>query len=242
MATQITTWSPDTCQCVLQYSWDDTVSPPVNTFFAVVKACQFHNVLAFSPHTMALDHDEHTKQIESKWSVVEEIIVRNENRIIGEAKERDESHRLKVERLRNSLHPRLQRFIKPVPVTHVTEEQARSVMGKRREEIEGIFTEALLGGPHTLAISIYNTVLDENQRKNKSVDAFLSSSVANNISDLLPGNTVRTLKDSVILTYTGTAPNRVLNVNFGSLLTAGQKNNLQSTCDTQFGAGKVIIL
>lgn len=45
MATNITRWSPDTCGCVIEYSWDSDVSEDerVHTFHKVVEQCPDHN-------------------------------------------------------------------------------------------------------------------------------------------------------------------------------------------------------
>jgi hypothetical protein len=41
---RITTWSPDTCECVLEYEWDDAVPENERThaIVNVVKKCEFH--------------------------------------------------------------------------------------------------------------------------------------------------------------------------------------------------------
>jgi|SRR5215212_1109860 len=48
MATKTTRWSPDTCQCVLEYSWDDTVpeNSRVHTPAAVINKCPAHSLLS----------------------------------------------------------------------------------------------------------------------------------------------------------------------------------------------------
>lgn len=44
MAIKINAWKPDTCGCILHYSWDDSVAQEdiVTTFFAVEKVCKDH--------------------------------------------------------------------------------------------------------------------------------------------------------------------------------------------------------
>ena len=52
------------------------------------------------------------------------------------------------------------------------------------------------------------------------------------------------LKSGIIINYiwTGTEPNRILNVTVtGFNLTNQQKNTIQNLCDSKFGAGKVVI-
>ena len=48
MAINITRWSPDTCDCVIEYSWDDTVSADqrVHTLSNYVKKCSAHSILS----------------------------------------------------------------------------------------------------------------------------------------------------------------------------------------------------
>ena len=43
-----TTWRPDTCECVLEYSWDDATSEAsrAHTLTKVVKSCPAHSLLA----------------------------------------------------------------------------------------------------------------------------------------------------------------------------------------------------
>lgn len=42
-----TTWRPDTCECVLEYSWDDATSEAsrAHSFAKVVSSCPAHNSL-----------------------------------------------------------------------------------------------------------------------------------------------------------------------------------------------------
>lgn len=42
---QITTWSPDTCSCVIEYEWDDIDSPETraHTHHASIKSCPAHS-------------------------------------------------------------------------------------------------------------------------------------------------------------------------------------------------------
>lgn len=47
---------------------------------------------------------------------------------------------------------------------------------------------------------------------------------------------------TITWSFTGTAPNRNITVNFGSLLTTNQKNNTQTWCNTNVGIGKVTII
>lgn len=47
MAIQITRWSPDTCDCIVEYSWDDNTSEDtrIHTIANVVNRCVAHQAL-----------------------------------------------------------------------------------------------------------------------------------------------------------------------------------------------------
>jgi len=44
---QVTRWSPDTCSCILEYEWDDTLEDSARThsFKKVVQLCDHHKAL-----------------------------------------------------------------------------------------------------------------------------------------------------------------------------------------------------
>lgn len=48
MATQITAWRPDTCECEIQFSWDDSIPSEsrVHTLHSLVTKCAFHSALS----------------------------------------------------------------------------------------------------------------------------------------------------------------------------------------------------
>lgn len=143
MTIQKTRWSPDTCQCVYEYEWDDSTPPETrtHTLATIVNACPLHSVLA----------DDTTK---------------------------------------------------------------------------------------------YTTVLEENQRKNATLQTVLDNAPSTAIYDLQADGITRTLKQTVNYNWniTGTAPNRVLNISFtGITLTTPQRNSIQTILNTKFGSGKVII-
>ena len=53
MTIQRTLWSPDTCECQIEYSWDDTVPQDqrTHTISKIVRACSIH-----SHHTLKENH------------------------------------------------------------------------------------------------------------------------------------------------------------------------------------------
>jgi len=89
----------------------------------------------------------------------------------------------------------------------------------------------------------YSTVLnDENPRKNLALQHILDNSPTTALYDVV-GST-RQLKSTLSYNFgfSGTVPNRVLNVSFiGISLTTQQKNTIQSALNTRFGSGKVLI-
>ena len=50
MVTKITRWSPDTCECILEYTWDDSVPEDqrVHTPTSIVNKCSEHSGLSDS--------------------------------------------------------------------------------------------------------------------------------------------------------------------------------------------------
>ena len=51
-----TTWGPDTCKCVIQYSWDSSVpqNERKHTISKIVSACQFHQGQPAADHFLAV--------------------------------------------------------------------------------------------------------------------------------------------------------------------------------------------
>jgi hypothetical protein len=50
MVQKVTRWSPDTCDCVIEYSWDDAVPQEqrVHTVSRIVQKCSTHAKLGLS--------------------------------------------------------------------------------------------------------------------------------------------------------------------------------------------------
>lgn len=147
MAIQKTTWSPDTCDCEIEYTWDDTIPQEerTHTVSFVNKSCQNHRNL--------------------------------------------------------------------LPNQVVT----------------------------------YSCVLDENQKKNKSLQTALETApqqLADVFTDPDSGTQYYVLKNDIAFTFSlsGTAPNRVLTIQFiGVSLNNNQKNAIQNKLNQIFGTGVVII-
>lgn len=90
-------------------------------------------------------------------------------------------------------------------------------------------------------VTAYNAMLDENQRKNKVYQGIIDSLPSQLSSTGAAGGS---LKSGIIynVSYTGTAPNRVLNVSYtGITLTTAQKSSAQNWCNTNIGSGKVVV-
>jgi len=93
--------------------------------------------------------------------------------------------------------------------------------------------------------AVFNTLMDENPRKNKAYQAILDNG-PNTIYDLqADGN--RTIKNGITISWawSGTAPNRVLTLTLtggGITLTTAQKNAINSRLNTLFGTGKAVLV
>lgn len=97
------------------------------------------------------------------------------------------------------------------------------------------------------AVVTYSCVLDENNKKNKTLQTSLESA-PNQLADVFTGEDGVTqyyqLKNNIIFSFSfsGTAPNRVLTVTFiGVTLTNQQKNAIQNKLNNLFGTGNVVI-
>lgn len=90
---------------------------------------------------------------------------------------------------------------------------------------------------------VWNTLNEENPRKNFTLQSILDNGPST-LYDIAAGNN-RILKSNLNYTWSwsGTAPNRVLNVSLqGINLTNSQKNTIQTVLNNKFGSGKVILL
>jgi hypothetical protein len=90
--------------------------------------------------------------------------------------------------------------------------------------------------------SVYTTVLDENPKKNITLQLSLDNGPST-LYDTVNGT--RQLKSTISYSYSfsGTAPNRVLTISFtGITLTTQQKTTIQTALNTRFGSGKVLIV
>ena len=77
MSLQTTRWSPDTCPCILEYTWDDTISVISRThiFKDVIKACSFHIGLIGESHYLEVLSENQRKNLVLKLinSVVSDV-------------------------------------------------------------------------------------------------------------------------------------------------------------------------
>lgn len=91
--------------------------------------------------------------------------------------------------------------------------------------------------------AVYNTVKDENPRKNIGLDLILQNGPASLFdTDSESGNRVFKRGITVNWVWSGTAPDRVLTLNvIGITLTTNQKNAIKTFLDNRFGANKVIL-
>jgi len=89
--------------------------------------------------------------------------------------------------------------------------------------------------------NIYSSILDENPRKNQSLQLCLDNGPTA-LFDTINGSRQLKATISYSFSWSGTAPNRVLTISFtGITLTSQQKNTIQTALNTRFGSGKVLI-
>lgn len=92
----------------------------------------------------------------------------------------------------------------------------------------------------------YSCIIDENQKKNKSLQTALENA-ADKLADTFvnpEGVQYYTLKNGIVFSFSfsGTAPNRILTIQFvGTSLTQNQKNSIQNKLNQIFGTGNVVI-
>lgn len=90
-------------------------------------------------------------------------------------------------------------------------------------------------------IDVWNSILDENPRKNISYQSLLDNGPST-IYDIVNGNRVLKVGLNYNFSFSGTVPNRILNISItGTTLTNAQKNTIQGALNTRFGTGKVVL-
>jgi len=90
---------------------------------------------------------------------------------------------------------------------------------------------------------VYDTVYNKENRRKNQVLQFSLENGPNTLYDVT-ANGGRILKSNITFTWSwnGTAPNRVLTINFNGIsLTNAQKNTIRNVLNNQFGIGNVIL-
>lgn len=74
MAIITTKWKPDTCDCVIEYKWDNTLldTDRVHTVSNVVNKCVFHEGSATKEECYTKVHDENTRKNKVYGFLIEE--------------------------------------------------------------------------------------------------------------------------------------------------------------------------
>jgi hypothetical protein len=88
-------------------------------------------------------------------------------------------------------------------------------------------------------------VFDENKRKTRVHTALreLAESELTTVVQTDDGTTRRVLRENLVsFDFTGTPPNRVLNITINANITAQRKAQLQAAINSRIGAGKVVLL
>lgn len=217
----INTWSPDTCSCILHFSWDDSVPPEerVHTFFAAERVCADHAILVEEQQQIAPTAITAKKRAaDDKLNVVKNVL--KDNRInvtralslTDEVSGADGGHKELV-----------------APVKNVDEAKVFAQLQKHEEEVTERF-QAILSTPFAEAEYVYDCVLDENRKKNNAIDEVTKASGK---QDLKPE-----------WHWKGDAPNRILEVGFkddtDKDVVLSKKE--QDALDKRFGFGKVKLL
>jgi len=92
--------------------------------------------------------------------------------------------------------------------------------------------------------SVFNTLKDENPRRNKAFQHLLDNGPAA-LVNTDPDTGVKVLKPGISIdsSFTGTPPDRVVILTLtGITLTTNQKNTAQTFLNNRFGAGKVTLV
>jgi hypothetical protein len=236
----------DTCLCIIEYTWDEdqpVASRSINHYINQ-RVCSAHQSLALKQAT-TFSGEEITKKKQDKLSLLKGMLDNNEQRNIGEI--------MKMHAQLNSdgTKPRfLKQKIKDDNLGVEAEEYVElpsidriktQLDEHRNSKME--FYETLMREPKSLSIDVYNTVLEENRRKNIALQVALTNGPVGLYNIHTDGT--RLLKETItyVWSWTGTAPNRVLRISFtGITLTSAQKTTIQNAENTRFGTGKVTVL
>lgn len=92
--------------------------------------------------------------------------------------------------------------------------------------------------------TVYNTLKDENPRKNKGYQQLIDNAPAA-IFDIDVESGSRVFKKGITLNWawSGTAPNRIVTFTLtGTTLSTKQKNDAQALLNTTFGVGKAVLV
>lgn len=241
MAIKINSWKPDTCNCILHYSWDDSVPQDqiITTFFAAEFVCEDHQHLV-------TDDDNNTTSMtvkENGLDIIKNVLDNNERR--------------NKESL-DKPHPKRNRGIGVARSAMITDED-RSVivqqLAQHRKKVMQRYT-VIFSQPNPVPQTVYNTVRDENSRKNQALKLIIEHpDTSDLICDVTDDGVGHTLKPNITFkyTWTGIAPDRVLNVEFEDTsrktstkipitTTTVVNKKHQEMLDTEFGVGKVVII
>jgi hypothetical protein len=244
--TTINRWSPDTCSCILDVSFDETLPSDQRTwaFFAVVRACPAHTSLIPATTERRLTTTTESESVvqtkEERLRTIEQAADRNAARNMGEAKK---------------LHTRLgsdgnrTRWIavkKPDGSQELAEippldQIQQTLEADKRSKLE--FYDTLFSQRFSLAQDVYTTVLEESQRKNIALDICIRNGPTG-LYDVQPDGS-KMLKSTVTYntTWTGVVPNRGLTISFSGInLTNTQKTTIRTALAANVKtAGKVTL-
>ena len=275
MVIVITTWSPDTCQCVFDYSWDTTTDATtrVHTLVANVFTCTNHAVLPLTmpdhERRLAITGGDPIKALEmlkdttkNTYRSIVEVAKKRRLASFLDALERTDRQRQGMlgapsdEELKNTFvarlaekndsdHLRAAPELFPLHMLQRPETQQHAAATDRdlSSFLEQRFAILDRTPLTALNLNVFNTVIEENQRKNQALDVALNT-LTTQLATTDPGSGARILKPTIdfAYTWTGSAPSRVLNMRFnGVTLNTSNKSSLLSAENTKFGTGKVLV-
>lgn len=224
MTIRITRWAPETCPCIIETQVDDSIPGSPVTFLLMNTICAFHQVI--TPTLTA------AMELSNKSKNVLDLIERTKTRNI------DNSMRAIADIRQAKTKGLISSFLANRTERDLLKNHQEIVQHNKNitEEWQELVTR-----PQAFASNIYDIVNEENTRLSNAVQLSIDALPADLSQTGVSGGTFKK-GISVIFTYSGTAPNRILTVTFtGITLASGKRNTIQNGLNTRFGVGKVVL-
>ena len=231
MAIKINSWKPDTCDCVLHYSWDDSVPQEeiVTQFFAAEVICPDHAGLVNAPAaetTPTLLTSNKSDSKDERRNIIKQALDENKKRNLDKIKGRG----------RTSLLSGNGALIAPKPQSIADEETIKLAkdLDQHTKQVQEKY-DAIFSTDFALAEGVYDAVISENKLKNKTIVTIIENKPELNDPSLQEQKALRS-DIKYEWSWSGKAPNRrldiILNDNNGkSVLTENDKSRLVAKLD-----------